>query len=98
MTYRLAFTKRAKKEYDRLDPSVQDQFKRKLRERLQHPRVTGDKLKHAPDCYKIKLRSAGYRLVYAVKDDLVVVLVLAIGRRDDIYDTIRKRLGNQINS
>ena len=35
-----------------------------------------------PDCYKIKRRSAGARLVYRVHDDRVVVVVIAVGRRD----------------
>jgi len=34
-------------------------------------------------CYKIKLHKAGYRLVYEVLDDVVVVLVLAVDRRAD---------------
>jgi mRNA interferase RelE/StbE len=35
-------------------------------------------------CYKIKLRKQGYRLVYQVEDDVLVVLVLAIDRREDL--------------
>jgi mRNA interferase RelE/StbE len=35
-----------------------------------------------PDCYKIKLRAAGYRLVYRVDDDIVYVTVISIGLRD----------------
>ncbi len=35
------------------------------------------------DCYKIKLRAAGYRLVYQVFDERVVVVVVAVGKRED---------------
>lgn len=35
-----------------------------------------------PDCYKIKLRQSGCRLVYRVEDDVMVILIIAIGRRD----------------
>jgi len=35
-----------------------------------------------PDCYKIKLRSAGYRLVYQVLDLEVVVFVVAVDKRE----------------
>ena len=47
-----------------------------------------------PDCYKIKLRAAGYRLVYQVVDERVVVIVIAIGKREDsvIYRKAGKRL------
>ncbi|OAV33457.1 hypothetical protein AO365_1790 [Moraxella catarrhalis] len=35
--------------------------------------------------YKIKLKTIGYRLLYEVIDNEVVVLVVAVGRRDKIY-------------
>ena len=34
------------------------------------------------ECYKIKLRAAGFRLVYRVDDERIVVVVVAIGKRD----------------
>jgi mRNA interferase RelE/StbE len=80
--YRLTFLRDAKKEWDKLGASVRDQFARKLRERLKHPRVPSARLRDMPDCYKIKLRSAGYRLVYRVHDDRIVVQIVAVGRRD----------------
>jgi mRNA interferase RelE/StbE len=47
-----------------------------------------------PDCYKIKLRAAGYRLVYQVFDARVVVVVVAVGKREDsaVYRKAGKRL------
>jgi len=47
-----------------------------------------------PDCYKIKLRSAGYRLIYRVDEQEVFVTVIAVGRRDKqkVYETARSRL------
>jgi len=38
--------------------------------------------------YKIKLQSSGYRLIYTIHDERVVVEVVAIGKRDSIYDRI----------
>ena len=40
-------------------------------------------MRELPDCYKIKLRAIGYRLVYQVIDSDVVVLVLAVGKREN---------------
>jgi mRNA interferase RelE/StbE len=47
-----------------------------------------------PDCYKIKLRQVGYRLVYRVDDDTVFVTVIAVGRRDQsaVYGAAASRL------
>ena len=38
-----------------------------------------DALHGMKDCYKIKLRGAGYRLVYRVEEERIVILVLAVG-------------------
>nr|WP_174292472.1 type II toxin-antitoxin system RelE/ParE family toxin [Sphingomonas bacterium] len=82
MSYSLAFLPSARKEWDGLGATVREQFKKKLAERLHTPRVDGDRLAGLPDCYKIKLRAAGYRLVYRVDDAVVTVIVVAVGRRD----------------
>ena len=81
-TFELEFLPSAQKEWKKLSPNIRDQFKKKLAERLNNPRVPAAKLSDMPDCYKIKLRAAGYRLVYRVNDGRVVVIVVAVGRRD----------------
>lgn len=45
------------------------------------------------DCYKIKLRGAGYRLVYRVEEGRIVILVLAVGKRErsGVYDSAKNR-------
>lgn len=93
MSYKLRFHDLALKEWKRLDKTLQDQFKKKLAERLEHPRVASAALSGMPDCYKIKLRAAGYRLVYRVEDEIVFVTVISIGKRErlDAYRTARGR-------
>lgn len=81
-TYRLEFLPSATKEWNKLGKATREQFARKLRERLDHPRVPSGKLRDLPDCYKIKLRAAGFRLIYRVDDGRIVVIVIAVGRRD----------------
>jgi mRNA interferase RelE/StbE len=94
--YRLDFDYRAKKEFDKLGTADQRQLQKKLRERLVDPRVVADRLSDMPDCYKIKLRAAGVRLIYHVQDGVLVVFVVAIGKRDstkdDSYDVASRRL------
>ncbi len=82
MRYDLAFLPSALKEWDKLGANVRTQFKKKLTERLDAPHVPASRLSGMPDCYKIKLRAAGYRLVYRVDDAVVTVVVVAVGRRD----------------
>ena len=77
MTYELAFLEDALKEWRKLDSNSREQFKTKLRERLESPRLPSAKLSGAKDRYKIKLRSVGYRLVYEVSDNELLVVVVA---------------------
>lgn len=93
MTYSLEFFESALKEWRKLAPPIRAQFKKKLAERLEHPHVPSTRLQNLPNCYKIKLRTAGYRMVYRVDDKAVVVMVVAVGKRDKsmIYRTADKR-------
>ena len=93
MTYKLKFLPAAMKEWGKLAPPLRSQFKKKLAERLENPHIPSAKLKGYDNIYKIKLRTAGYRLAYEVIDDEIVVYVLAIGKRDRdaVYKTLRKR-------
>jgi mRNA interferase RelE/StbE len=94
MTYELTFLESAKKEWAKLNPDIQKQFKTKLIQRLITPKIQKDKLSGMPDCYKIKLKSVGYRLVYKVIESRLVVQVIALGRRDKdmAYKLAHKRL------
>ena len=94
MNFKLVFKQDAKKEWDKLDSTIKDQFKKKLIERLENPRVDASRLNGMKDCYKIKLRSAGYRLVYQVRDSEILISVVAVGKRDrnQIYKIAIKRI------
>ena len=94
MTYRLQFDPRALKEWDKLGHTVKDALRNKLKKVIQAPRIEKNKLVGLADCYKIKLRSDGYRLVYQVQDNVLVVLVIAIGKREKntAYDKARVRI------
>jgi len=86
MTYELYFHPAALKEWGKLDVELREQFKKVLRRRLQSPRVVSATLNgRLKNCYKIKLRQSGYRLVYQVDDDAKHLTVMAVGKRDKHY-------------
>jgi mRNA interferase RelE/StbE len=93
MTYKLRFLPVALKEWEKLGAPIRSQFKKKLAERLENPKVPGDKLSGYDSVYKIKLRSAGYRLAYEVVDEELLVYVLAVGKREKgkIYSSLKDR-------
>jgi mRNA interferase RelE/StbE len=53
------------------------------------PRPTGcEKLAGYPDLYRVRV--GDHAIVYGVSDRLVLVLVLKVGSRGEVYDRIRK--------
>ncbi|CAM3921522.1 type II toxin-antitoxin system RelE/ParE family toxin [Rahnella bruchi] len=94
MIYSLEFDSRALKEFQKIGEPVKRQFKKKPAEVLEQPHIPANRLRGLPDCYKIKLRASGYRLVYQVIDEQIVVLVLSVGKRErsKVYQTAKLRL------
>ena len=93
-TYSLEFHELALKEWKKLDGSIKVQFKNALSKRLATPHVPSAKLHgDLQNTYKIKLRDVGYRLVYEVIDQQLVVMVIAVGKRDhnEAYQRAVKR-------
>ena len=93
MSYSLKFLPSALKEWKKLDNSLQAQFKKKLAERLEKPRIVSGKLSGFENHYKIKLSASGYRLVYEVADEELIVYVIAVGKREKrlVYKEAKKR-------
>lgn len=82
-TYELEFHELALKEWQKLDGSIKTQFVKALSKRLHSPHIPSSRLRgDLQNTYKIKLRDMGNRLVYEVVDQRLVVIVIAIGRRD----------------
>jgi mRNA interferase RelE/StbE len=73
MPFELAFHPEALREWQQLTAGIREQFKNKLAERLIEPRIPASKLRGSSNRYKIKLRAAGFRLVYEVQDHVVIV-------------------------
>ncbi len=94
MSYRLKFLSSALKEWHKLAPPVCGQFKNKLAQRLENPRISASQLRGIKNAYKIKLRASGYRLVYEVSDEEITVYVVAVGKRErgEVYARARGRL------
>ncbi|WP_213135149.1 type II toxin-antitoxin system RelE family toxin [Citrobacter sp. FP75] len=94
MSYTVKFREDALKEWQKLDKTIQQQFAKKLKECCENPHVPSAKLRGIKDCYKIKLRTSGFRLVYQVIDDALIIAVVAVGKRErsEVYNLASERL------
>ena len=94
MTYKLKFLPSALKEWRKLAPEIKAQFKAHLQRRLENPHIDSARIRGYQNHYKIKLRSAGYRLVYEVEEKEITIYVICVGRRDTIYKILKRRKSN----
>lgn len=78
----------------KLDKAIQQQFAKKLKKCCEEPHLPAARLSGMPDCYKIKLRSSGFRLVYQVINDELLVVVVAVGKRErsGVYHLASERM------
>ena len=94
--FALRFDERALAEWRKLNSQIQSQFKKKLSklvsgEETPSPRTMVSGL--PPGYYKLKQRSSGYRLVNRYEDEELVVVAIAVGKRNRsiVYDIARGR-------
>ena len=94
MIYTVKFREEALKEWHNLDKTIQQQFANKLKKCTDNPHIESARLRGMKDCYNIKLGSSGFRLVYEVIDDVLIVAVVAVGKRDrsEVYNLASDRL------
>lgn len=96
--YRLLLVPSALKEWQALDGSVKEPMRKLLRKRLDNPHVPGGALHgDLAAYYKIKLNKQGFRLVYGVEDDALIVMVMAVDKREDgiVYRSVVARISEK---
>jgi mRNA interferase RelE/StbE len=84
MSYQIEFTRPADKQLKALPVNVQERLQPKIDALAQEPRPTGvTKLQGNEDLYRIRV--GDYRIIYSIQDDLLLVLVVTVGHRRDVY-------------
>lgn len=94
MTYSLEFDARALKGWHKVGDTVRQQLKEKLATVLLNPRIEANRVYALHDWSKIKLRSSGYRFVYQLIDQEVMMFVMAVDKREreQVYRKAAERL------
>jgi len=87
MTYKLLFLKEAVEEFKKLDKAIQRIIKEKLELLAQNPQALRNNIKPLKEEYKglYRLRVGNYRVIYKVDNDQLIILVIRIGHRGNIY-------------
>ncbi len=82
--YRVALTPAAERQLGKLPPQAREMIAAALAALGGHPRPPGCvKLVGAEDLWRIRVRQ--YRVIYQILDDQLIVTVVKIGDRKDVY-------------
>jgi mRNA interferase RelE/StbE len=87
MAWKIEFDPTARRELEKLDKPVSDRILKFLHERvasLENPRQIGERL-HGQLRQFWKYRVGDYRLICSLKDDRLVVIVVRVGHRREVY-------------
>ena len=84
MAYNIVVTNPARKQLLKLPVAVADRIQQVIDELADTPRPHGiEAIKGMADTYRIRV--ADYRIVYTVHDDMVLILIIRVAHRKDIY-------------
>lgn len=85
--YKIEIPKSVEKALGKLPTHIREQIERRIEKLAEEPRPTGcEKLAGEDSLYRV--RQGDYRVIYEIHDKVLVVLIIKIGHRRDVY---RKR-------
>jgi len=91
--YRILFTKEAKKNIQKLDPSIMKIVRKAIESLAVNPG------KGKPLAYELaglrSLRTSDYRIIYRIKEKELLIIVIALGHRKEVYKKLKEFLFNK---
>jgi mRNA interferase RelE/StbE len=88
LTYRIELIPKAERDFKSLDGSVRQRIKQRIDSLAENPFPSGiKKIEGEDELYR--LRVGDYRILYQVKGKILLVLIIGIGHRRDIYRRLR---------
>ena len=84
MNYRLEFGKQAAKQFKALSAKTQQRLQHKIDALKEQPRPAGVvKLAGEENLYRIRV--GNYRIIYNIQDNRLLILVVKVGHRKNVY-------------
>jgi mRNA interferase RelE/StbE len=85
--YRVFLTKEARRNAEKLDPSIRKTITKAIESLAIHP------FKGKPLAYDLaglhSLRAADYRIIYRIREMQLIIIVVAVGHRKEIYKRLK---------
>jgi len=88
--YRVFFTREATRNVEKLDPSIKRIIKKAIESLAVNP------AKGKPLAYDLaglhSLRTSDYRIIYRIREKQLIIIVIAVGHRKEIYKKLKEFL------
>jgi mRNA interferase RelE/StbE len=88
--YHVFFTREAKRNVEKMDPSIKRIIKKAIESLAVNP------AKGKPLSYDLaglhSLRTSDYRIIYRVREKQLIIIVIAVGHRKEIYKKLKELL------
>lgn len=88
MRYKVSYSKRAEKQFDKMNPTVRKKIFSWIDKNLvncEDPRLHGKGLT-ANRSGQWRYRVGDYRIIADIKDDELIILVIEVGHRKNVYE------------
>lgn len=83
MTYKISIRRKAQKQLEKVPPKDYKKVKQAILDLTQDPRPPGSKKLKGREGWRI--RQGDYRIIYEIYNDQLIIIVLDVGHRKDIY-------------
>ena len=84
--YKVCFDKNYLKELERVPTVYRENIRKKIKELAANPRPEGYlKMKGSGNTPFYRIRCGDYRIVYTIDDDVLIILIIELGHRKEIY-------------
>lgn len=83
MSYRIEFSPKARRQVRKLSPAIQLQIGKAIEQLATEPRSVNFKKMHGINAWRV--RTGNYRVLYEIHEGILLILVLALGHRRDVY-------------
>jgi mRNA interferase RelE/StbE len=82
--YRIEFAPRAARQFEALPQAVKSRMRPRIEALAKNPRPPGAKRLQGKVPY-LRIRAGDYRVVYHIRDDRLLVLIVMVGHRREVY-------------
>ena len=82
-SYRIEFAKSVRKDFKRIPKSDANRILRKIESLAENPRPPESKKLTNDNSHRIRI--GNYRVIYDIEDEVLIVLILKVGNRKDVY-------------